>query len=99
MELYHGTSLRVGRKVLRGKRLFPWTPADNHPAVAHDYGRTKALNSDKFYAVVVLDKDRGGFHPSVTGYWESDHDVPVPADAVIRVEFWKKGEYERTIVL
>jgi hypothetical protein len=90
MELYHGTSARVGRKILRGEQLFPWTPADEHPGTAREHGRTK--DSNKYYAVIVLDRDRGGFQRSITGFWDSDHDVPVPTDAVIRVEFWKKGK-------
>lgn len=93
MELYHGASLEVGGKILRGEQLFPWTPAGDRPSVAHEYGRTKGPREDTHYAVIVLDKDRGGFHRSITGYWDSNHDVPVPANAVIRVEFWRKEEY------
>jgi hypothetical protein len=88
MELYHGTTAEVGRKILRGAQLFPWTPADNHPGTAHEHGRTK--DGDTEYAVIVLDAERGGFHRSITGFWDSDHYVPVPTDAVIRVEFWRK---------
>ena len=89
MELFHGTSLKVAMKLLRGEQLRPWTPADYRIETAHEYGRTKDRTS--IYAVVVVDQERGGFSPSITGYWDSDHHLPVPLEAVIRIEFYVKG--------
>ena|SRR5271157_1022206 len=89
MELYHGTRMNVAFKLLRGDYLHPWTPAGAHIKVAHEYGRT--ADRSEFYAVIVLDQEKGGFTPSCTGYWDSDHHLPVPRDGVIRIEFYKKN--------